>query len=103
MGYAQRQPCYSTYLAVRGFDKGPPFQTEDRKPLMRLVLVKECASSIAPGRSLSLVIHGHSFKIREATTPQLQILMVEELTAMYIRYVRTSQLQLVSLSKQLAT
>ena len=57
-----------TYLAVRGFDHGPLFKTEQGLPLTRAKLVNLLKSALTTAGIDATRYSGHSFRIGAATT-----------------------------------
>ena len=57
-----------TYLAVRGFDHGPLFRTEDCQPLTRAKLVSLLRSTLSAAGIDPTGYCDHSFRIGTATT-----------------------------------
>ena len=56
------------YLAVRGFDHGPLFRSEDGQPLTRAKLVSLLKATLTAAGIDSTHYSGHSFRIGAATT-----------------------------------
>ena len=56
------------YLAVRDFDHGPSFRSEDRQPLTRTKLVSFLKATLTAAGIDPTHYSGHSFRIGAATT-----------------------------------
>ena len=96
------------YLAARGFDQGPLFQTEDRQPLTRAKLVSLLRSTLTAAGIDPTGYSGHSFRIGAATTAAACGIHDSTIQTLgrwasdsYLRYIRMPQQTLAQLSASL--
>ena len=96
------------YLAARGFDQGPLFQTEDLQPLTRAKLVSLLRSTLTAAGIDPTGYSGHSFRIGAATTAAACGIHDSTTQTLgrwasdsYLRYIRMPQQTLAQLSASL--
>lgn len=97
------------YLAIRGFDRGPLFQTEDGQPLTRAKLVCLLRATLAAAGIDPTCYSGHSFRIGAATAAAANGISDSTIQTLgrwasdsYLRYIRLPHQALAQLSVSLA-
>ena len=96
------------YLAVRGFDHGPLFQSEDGQPLTRPKLVSLLRATLTAAGIDPTHYSGHSFRIGAATTAAANGISDSTVQTLgrwtsdsYLRYIRMPHQALAQLSASL--